>query len=434
MKHLLFPLLCAFFLTGCLEDECTDVVTYTAYHPVVLTAAEWRQDDFTATTPQSVCDPSAFYVYGNILFVLDRNAGLHIIDNSDNADPRPVKFLNIPGGVGLAVRNNVLYVNQYIDLLAFDLSDPREPRFLSRTRDVFDPYTDFAANLHGTGEVTIAYTEGPETITVDCNSPYYGRSWFLEDGFIYTTNRQTFDFAINTSGAANASGGTSEQVGIGGSLARFTINQGTLYAVDENSLRTFSLADPKEPEFMGITQMPWGVETIFPYKDMLFMGANNGMHIYGVSNPLDPEYFATFEHVLSCDPVVVQNDIAYVTMWGGADCGSRGDQLMVIDVSDPRDPRSLQEIPMSNSHGLGVDGNHLFLCSGPEGLKVFDLTDDGRLGAEVHHAPDFPAKDVIVLPAKQELIVLGWEQAGIRQYDYDAEGRPVHAGDLSICN
>ncbi|NJB84954.1 hypothetical protein GGR26_000699 [Lewinella marina] len=431
MKHLLTLLCCTLLLTGCLEEECTDVVTYTAYHPVVLTAAEWRSDDFSTTVPQQVCDPSAFYVYGDILFVLDRNAGLHLIDNSDNAAPRPLKFMNIPGGVGLAVRNNILYVNQYIDLLAFDLSDPANPEFLSRTKDVFDPYTDFAANLHGTGDVTVAYTEGTETMQVDCNSPFYGRGWMMEDGIFFTADRQNLDFAMAAAGAA---GGSSEQVGTGGSLARFTINRGTLYAVDESSLRTFSLANPTEPEFMGITRMPWGIETIFPYKNMLFMGANNGMHIYGIDNPLQPEYLSTFAHVLSCDPVVVQNDIAYVTMWGGADCGNRGDQLSVIDVSDPRDPRALQEIPMSNSHGLGVDGDHLFLCSGPEGLKVYDLTDDGRLGAEVHQATDFPAKDVIVLPARRELIVLGWEQAGIRQYDYDDTGRPAYAADISICN
>lgn len=428
MKHFICSIFCALFLTGCLEDRCTEVVTYTAYEPIILTAAEWRQDDFPASTGQSVCDPSGFYVYGTTLFVLDRNAGLHIIDNADNANPRPLKFLNIPGGAGLAVRNNVLYVNQYVDLLAFDLSDPRNPRFLSRTRDVFDPYTDFAANLHGTGDVVVDYAERTETMRVDCHSPYFNQPWFMEDGMFFTTNRQTLDMALA------AATGSSEQVGIGGSLARFTINRGTLYAVDESSLRTFSLANPAEPEFMGITRMPWGIETIFPYGNLLFMGANNGLHIYGIDNPLEPEYYSTFAHVQSCDPVVVQNDIAYVTMWGGSDCGSQGDQLLVIDVSDPRDPRGLQEIPMQHSHGLGVDGDHLFLCSGPEGLKVFDLMDDGRLGGEAHHAGDFPAKDVIVLPHRQELIVLGWEQAGIRQYDYDSSGRPVHAGDLAICN
>ena len=428
----LYPLLLfTVFLTGCLEDECSETLTYTAYHPVVISATEWRSDEFTFAPSEQVCDPSGFYVYGDILFVLDRSEGMHIIDNSDNDNPRPLKFLNIPGGEGIAVRNGILYVNQYVDLLAFDISSPTNPAFLSRTENVFDPYTDFAAGVMGNGDVTIDWVEGTETMQVDCNAPATGGAWQWRGGTFFALDRASLEFAVSNT-AGTPSGG--EQVGIGGSLARFTINQGTLYAVDNSSLRVFSLAKPAEPEFQGVNRLGWGIETIFPYKDMLFIGANNGMHVYGISDPLAPEHYSTVEHVRSCDPVVVQNDMAYVTMWGGADCGNLQDQLMVIDVSNPKSPKTLQELPMEHSHGLGVDGDKLFLCSGPAGMKVLELLNDGTVGSERFATDDFPAKDVIVLPGKQELIVLGWEQAGIKQFDYDQEGRPTAVSDIALCD
>ena len=428
-----FALLCfTLFLTGCLEDDCNETLTYTSYHPIVLSASEWRSDEFQHTAPDEVCDPSGFYVYGDILFVLDRSKGLHIIDNTDNANPRPLKFLQIPGGEGLAVRNNILYVNQYIDLLAFDLSDPTEPEFLSRTENVFDPYSNFATGLMGDGEVTVGYTEGTETVEVDCNSPWYNQGWGYRGGVFFAQDIITLDAAFSS--ATNNFTPSPESVGVGGSLARFTINQGTLYAVDETSLRVFGLDNPAEPRFEGINPMGWGIETIFPYEDMLFIGSTTGMHIYGIENPLSPQHYSTVEHVRSCDPVVVQNDMAYVTMWGGSDCGNVQDQLMVIDVSNPRSPETLQMLPMSNSHGLGVDDDKLFLCSGPEGLKVLDILEDGTVGNERTTAGRFPAKDVIVLPWQQRLIVLGWEQAGVRHYTYDAQGTPTLAGEIAICD
>ena len=166
---------------------------------------------------------------------------------------------------------------------------------------------------------------------------------------------------------------------------------------------------------------------------MLYIGAQQGMHIYGLDDPNQPNFLSTFQHVRSCDPVVVQNDIAYVTMWGGSSCGDNTDRLMVVDVADPRAPRLLQDFAMQNSHGLGVDADHLFLCSGEDGLRVFDLEENGQLGEESHHLTGFSAKDVIVQAARRELIALGWNQSGITQFDYDENGLPRPVSEIAVC-
>ncbi|MEL7163303.1 MAG: hypothetical protein AAFN92_21275, partial [Bacteroidota bacterium] len=362
-------------------------------------------------------------------------SGLYVYDNSNTNDPEIISFMDAPGIQGIAVRNDILYINQYTDLVAFDLADPRTPSMVGRTEDVFDPYTIFAQVVPGTGnEFVIGWAENGETRLLDCNSENFGSSWFW--GNSTDDSRQAFASdasAFNAAGAPTA-GGTSETVGQGGSLARFTIINGTLYAVDDQHLKAFTLEDPLQPNYVQNVNIGWGIETIFPYEDKVFIGTQTGMQIFSIADPLNAEHLSTFEHVLSCDPVVVSDDKAYVTLWGGRDCGSTGDQLEIIDVSDPRNPASLQITPMSSSHGLGVAEGKLFLCSQWEGFKVYDLNDDGLLGEQLDEADDIVARDVIVLPQNNNLIVLGYGQEGIQQYDYSDDGRLTRTSRISLCD
>lgn len=423
---LLLSTLSLLLLTSCLEDECRESITYYVYETVTISEADWRGETFTYEAPrEEMCDPSGFYVYGDYLFVIDRNEGLHILDNRNNDDPRAIGFVGIPGGQGIAVRNNVLYISQYLDLVTFDLSSPAKPAFLNRAKDVFEAHSIFAGQVAGTGEYVLQYVPTTETVEADCNDGYADSKYYREN-FFYSTNADLANFG-------QVSAPVTETVGQGGSLARFTITNGTLYAVDDSKLRTFSLAKPAEPQLMGTVDLGWGIETIFPYGDQLYIGSTTGMHIYDATEPLAPEYLSTFQHVRSCDPVVVQDDIAYVTIWGGSTCGNLEDQLIVIDVSDPRSPRELQSTVMSQSHGLGVSDDRLFLCSGTEGLKVFNLTDNGLLNKQIGQDKGFNAKDVIVRGDRQELIVFGWERAGIRQYDFSKDGGLVPVSALDIC-
>lgn len=411
-------------LSGCLEESCEETRTLGVFTPEVVTPESWRDAIFFCGTPIDVCETTSFYLYEEYLFMVENGEGLHIFDNSDPAHPVPVTFMEVSGGQGLAVRNDILYMNQYVDLVAFDLSDPTQPAFLHRTKDVFSPGTVFAGSL-GNGQFVTNWRQTGERI-VNCTQLDFDRS-VIQQGNVFLT-----DNASNLN-AAFAGGGSAETVGQGGSLARFTISQGTLYAVDDNSLRAFDLSDPARPSLAGKIDFDWGIETIFPYKDQLYIGSTTGVHIFGVADPLVPEYFATFEHVLACDPVVVANDLAYVTLWGGRDCGSTGDQLEILDVSNPRRPRSLQITPMSNSHGLGVADDKLFLCAQWEGLKVFALNENGLLGQQLDDARDINARDVIVLPEKNELIVLGYRSAGIQQYTYSDAGALRATSQILVC-
>jgi hypothetical protein len=217
------------------------------------------------------------------------------------------------------------------------------------------------------------------------------------------------DFSISKSDSASAGAGT------GGSTARFTILGNTLYLVSNTTLRAYNVSNSMNPIPGKQTPLGFGVETIFPYQGNLFIGTQTGMIIYDASREGDPRYLSTYNHVLSCDPVVVQNNIAYVTLRNGTSCRTiTGTNVLdIIDVSNLQTPRLIKSVPMSNPHGLGVDGTMLFVCEGDYGLKLFDLTNptDPKL---LQHIGDVRSYDVI--PGRDVLIVTGKD--GIYQYSY----------------
>ncbi len=200
--------------------------------------------------------------------------------------------------------------------------------------------------------------------------------------------------------------------GQGGSLARFCIANNYLYVVDNSTLHIFNIAQPSRPVSVGSVNLGFGIETIFYNDDFLYIGSNNGMIICSIANPAQPVVTGTYSHVTSCDPVVVQGDIAYVTLRTGNRC-TRGQNLLdVVDVSNKANPKQIKSILMTNPWGLGVDGKHLFVCDEAKKIVYFDLSDP-RNPVQIK---TFPIKAMDVIPSNNVLLTTGAD--GITQYDY----------------
>jgi hypothetical protein len=209
-------------------------------------------------------------------------------------------------------------------------------------------------------------------------------------------------------------GGSGSGAGRGGSLARFAIAGDTLYTLGGDRLNAFSLANPELPMEVGRIRVEADAETVFLEGSLLYVGARSGLYVYDVADPRRLKYVGEQRHVQSCDPVVVQEGVAFVTLRSGQRACRRGaDELRVYDVSDPTRPHLRRTYPMRSPSGLGVDGDLLFVVDGPAGLKVFDATDplDLRLQEVL---PDLRGYDVI--PNRGVLIVSG--EDGLYQYDY----------------
>lgn len=387
----LFLLLVLIF-SSCV-DEVTNSYTYRTMMPIYLEMSDVRARIISTEPAQPLDNPGKIYIYGDYLFINEPTKGIHILNNSNPANPINLSFIPIAGNVDMAVNDKILYADNYVDLLAFDLSNINNIKLVKRVEDVFTHmYT------HATGEIitfrdTVITTESP--------------NWGVEDGGGWLMN-SSMSFSANYSAA-------SQSYGTGGSMARFSLSNEHLYAVDESTMRVFNVENPENPTFVKPIDLGWGIETIFPFQDKLFIGSNVGMHIYDASTPSSPTRMAVYEHVRSCDPVVVNSEYAFVTLRSGNTCWNGSNELQVIDIKNPYNPILKKSYNMLNPHGLGLAGDYLYIAEGTHGLKSFKVND---VMAIDQNQLEFltTQQSVDLIPGPKSLIVIG--PNGVCQFDY----------------
>ncbi|HLF63264.1 MAG TPA: hypothetical protein VI603_05915 [Saprospiraceae bacterium] len=410
--------------TGCLKDQCDRTHEFIRYDPVYKTLDGMRVD-ISVHGPQELKSPGNIYYYNGYLLINERLKGVHVIDNHDPANPVNVAFIEIPGNRDIAIRNNILYADMFIDLVAIDITDIENPVLECRVENVFEQFYSFAGDF---GYI-VEYVPSNEVVHVDCSDDRWNTWWWRGgDDILWLSAEMSIDVAMmDASSFQGKSSAGSSSTGIAGSMARFTLAKDHLYTLDLANMHVFNLSS-NCPEKKSSVEMRWGIETLFPYGDYLFVGSNNGMLIYDNENPESPSFLSEFSHAQACDPVFVSDDIAYVTLRDGSDCRNFVNQLDVIDVSTITSPSLIKSYPMQHPHGLSVVDNTLFLCEGEFGLKIFDVENSGTIADRLlSRIEGLYAFDVIVLPQENVAMVIG--QEGLYQYDVSDRSKP---GELSM--
>jgi hypothetical protein len=395
-------------LEGC-NDRCTETYSYTYFEPVYTPLAAIRAG-IKQDAPRPLQALGKIYFKDGYLFVNQPGEGIHVIDNRDPENPVIKSFIAIPGNYDLAIRNSTLYADSYIDLVALDISNLEQVKEVARMENIFSGYNSLG--FYASAERGVVTDWAEKVVTNDqapCGGTFRLETWggFRWGDGVLMANAASFD-----SKAAIAPGNSA---GVGGSMARFTINHDFLYMLDGGTMHAADISLASAPEKQSSQYVMWDIETIFPYGNKLFIGARSGMHIYDLTTPENPQKISTYSHLNSCDPVVVSGDYAYVTLRSGTQCQGFTNQLEVLDISNLSSPSLVKAYPMHNPHGLGVDDPVLFICDGDDGLKIFDATDKLKIDQNlIKHYKNIHAYDAI--PLGGVLMLIG--EDGIFQYDY----------------
>lgn len=395
-----------FIATGC-RDKVYETITYTANEPVYMNFEEFRGSVKTTAT-QELVNPGKIYFKDNLLYINEINEGIHVIDNTDPSSPQKIAFITIPGNFDLAIRGNILFADSYIDLVALNISNPTAPFEVDRLENAFPnvlPPMDISlpiVDLDFEKGVVVGWQVKEHTETIEKGNSY-SKGWVQFDMIgVPTFNAQELNM-------------NSPTTGISGSMARFTIYSDYMYAVENSKLKLFNIATVPGMTAGNEILLDRVVETIFPYDDKLFLGTTTGMLVYSLSSPATPVFVSAFDHINSCDPVVVQGNLAYVTLRSGNNCFGSTNELDVVDISSIQNPFLVKTYPMFNPHGLGIDSNVLFVCDGDAGLKIYDATDPMEIHMnQLAHFPEIKTFDVI--PLNGVLMMIGAD--GLYQYDY----------------
>lgn len=414
MKKLFYLFsLAVFAFAGC-EDKVTQTVTYKINEPVFMSTETFRNSVKVRTEPQKITKHGKICFYEGYLYISEPEKGIHIIDNRNPSNPENIGFIELLGNADLAIRDNKLYADSYIDLVWFDISNPVLPELKGRLDSIFpaalpivdNNYSIDYAQSYGNSNkgIIVGWKLTEKTEDVSQYTGYTGGGWWW--------GRETFMMdGVATPTSSNGASST----GINGSMSRFTIYNNRLYSVIKNFMNIFDLTGDQPVKAADSFYVGWNVETIFSYKTNLFFGTSTGMLIYSVADPLKPEYQSCITHAYACDPVVVDNDLAYVTLHSGSICdvSAKENSLIIIDVKDIKNPAQLVTYNMTNPKGLGIDNGKLFLCD--DGLKIYKLDTPHTLMAnELAHYTGMDGYDVI--PYNNVLMMIADD--GIYQYDY----------------
>ncbi len=380
------------------NPDDSEYADYLVARPLVMTQAEF-ENSVDIVAPEPIDESGKIYAYQDYIFVNDKFKGIHVVDNSDPSNPQQVAFIKIAGNVDISIKDDFLYADSLSDLIVLDITDIDNIEIVNRLQDVLQDnvFFPFEADIVEYGEVDYSreIVVGWEIVT---------ERLLIEE---VEQNRSMF---VDVFEAANDAGGDTGQ---GGSLARFKIVDDYLYAVDSHNINVFDISDLENPQDLEDVYAGFDIETIFNRGAYLFLGSMRGMYIYDISNPATPAFVSEFEHGTACDPVVVDDNYAYVTLRGGNFCGATESGLFIVDISNIQLPELKVMYPMDEPYGLGIKDDKLFVCDGGSGLKVYDKSEVPNL-PQLNHFKDIVTFDVI--PTEEHLIMVG--DAILYQYEY----------------
>ncbi len=386
---------------GCVKDTIKHTYTYSFYQPVYKTTAEVK-NNIKSNSPKQVENPGKIMLLGNYIFLNEIDKGIHVIDNSNPSSPQNIAFIDIPGNMDLAAKGNILYADLYTDLVTIDISNPRNVQVKKYNEGVF-PYRAYGNGFYNDStKVIVDWIKRDTTVTENVGNDF---------PVVFDSNVYMNFSASQSSGSTKSS---SSPIGKGGSMARFAIINNRIYTVSNTDLNVFNINVPANPVYTNKVNISNStIETIFPFKDRLFIGSQNGMYVFNIYNPDNPSLAGQFSHVQSCDPVIADDDYAYVTLRTGSACFGAANQLEILELNSFTNPTLVKSYPFTNPHGLSKDGNLLFICDGSDGLKIFNAADVSNLKL-IKQFSGLETYDVIAY----NQIALLVAKDGLYQYDY----------------
>jgi len=141
MRNKTFQFYCFILLLGAVfllhssinivEPDVYDCRKY--YVPIFMDRSSLEKS-VTYREAREFANPGKIYYRSPYIFVNEKYKGVHIINNSNPFHPIKEGFITAPGCIDMAVKNEILYLDNAVDLVAFDLLKKQE---VSRIINIF---------------------------------------------------------------------------------------------------------------------------------------------------------------------------------------------------------------------------------------------------------------------------------------------------------
>jgi hypothetical protein len=137
LKMILLFVLPLLLMSTSWEPDETDL---TRYKPILIKKSDLKSSIFMQPVREFL-HTGKIYLYGENIFIVDLYTGIHVIDNKTPETPQKTGFIHIPGVVDMAIRNNILYADNAVDLVAINIGSFPEISVFDRVEDAFPEHT-----------------------------------------------------------------------------------------------------------------------------------------------------------------------------------------------------------------------------------------------------------------------------------------------------
>ena len=108
--------------------------SYVTYMPVFMSREMLDKSVLYISEGRDMKQTGKIYYRTPYIYVNERYKGVHVINNTDPANPINEGFIVAPGCIDMAVKGNILYLDNAVDLVSFDLDSKTATK---RIRNVF---------------------------------------------------------------------------------------------------------------------------------------------------------------------------------------------------------------------------------------------------------------------------------------------------------
>jgi hypothetical protein len=96
------------------------------YYAVYMERKNLEKSVFYTEQGKEMKNPGKIYYRHPYLFVNEKYKGVHVFDNTDPENPAKKGFIMAPGCLDMAVKDNIIYLDNAVDLVSFDLTEMKE--------------------------------------------------------------------------------------------------------------------------------------------------------------------------------------------------------------------------------------------------------------------------------------------------------------------
>lgn len=102
------------------------------YVPIYMDYKDLHSSVSYKVEARPLTEPGKIYYKAPYIYINEKYKGIHIINNSEPEHPVNEGFILVPGCLDMAIKDNIIYMDNSVDLVAFDLNTKQVTNRINR--------------------------------------------------------------------------------------------------------------------------------------------------------------------------------------------------------------------------------------------------------------------------------------------------------------